>query len=203
MQITEGKCQKIGKIILLQNRTALFPDHTPAENGGAKCPINCDTYSPGALIHNNFLILYICKLKRMRQILCLRLYMFFPTVLFLGDLPTLTFNGWVVSFYKWEIIFVIWDLDRKKCLDSTESKLRSISYRARFLIEWKKVLQIDLAARDGRWHFYVNASPPPAFRRTIFDIEPSKICLHIFNLLCRSRLFFMAALEILFFQKKV
>ena len=159
MQITEGKCQKIGKIILLQNRTALFPDDTPAENGGAKCPINCDTYSPGALIHNNFLILYICKLKRMRQILCLRPYMFFPTVLFLGDLPTLTFNGWVVSFYKWERIFAVWDLDRKKCLDSTESKLRSVSYRARFLIEWKKVLQIDLAARDGRWHFYVNASP--------------------------------------------
>ena len=137
----------------------------------------------------------------MRQILCLRLYMFFPTVLFIGDLPI--FNGWVVSFYKWGRIFVVWDLDRKKCLDSTESKLRSISYRARFLIEWKKVLQIDLAARDGRWHFYVNASPPPAFRRTIFDIEPSKICLHIFNLLCRSRLFFMTALEFLFFQKKV
>ena len=133
----------------------------------------------------------------MRQILCLRLYMFFPTVLFLGDLPTLTFNGWVVSFYIWGRIFVVLDLDRKKCLDSTESKLRSISYRARFLIEWKKVLQIDLAARDGRWHFYVNASPPPAFRRTIFDIEPSKICLHIFNLLCRSRLFFMTALEFL------
>ena len=95
----------------------------------------------------------------MRQILCLRLYMFFPTVLFLGDLPTLTFNGWVVSFYMWGRIFVVLDLDRKKCLDSTESKLRSVSYRARFLIEWKKVLQIDLAARDGRWHFYVNASP--------------------------------------------
>ena len=45
------------KNILLQNRTALFPDHTPAENGGAKCPINCDTYSPGALIHNNFLMI--------------------------------------------------------------------------------------------------------------------------------------------------
>ena len=57
MQITEGKCQKIGKIILLQNKTALFPDHIPAENGGAKCPINCDTYSPGALIHNNFLMI--------------------------------------------------------------------------------------------------------------------------------------------------
>ena len=80
-------------------------------------------------------IQYICKLKRMRQILCLRLYMFFPTVLFLGDLPTLTFNGWVVSFYIWGRIFVVLDLDRKKCLDSTELKLRSISYRAQFPIE--------------------------------------------------------------------
>ena len=141
----------------------------------------------------------------MRQILCLCLYMFFPTVLFIGDLPTLTLSGWVVSFYKWRRISVVWDWDRKKCLDSTESKLRSISYRARFLIEWKKVLQIDLAARDGRWHFYVNASPPPAFRRTIFDIEPSKICLHISNLLCSSaskQIIFMTALEFLFFQEK-
>ena len=57
-----------------------------------------------------------------------------------------------------------------------------------------KVLQIDLAARDSRWYFYVNASLP-ALRTTISDIDwpkwkkaMSHKKLHQVHLACRAQL---------------